>query len=186
MDMAWACTEMAGAHVFDGRRITSLTRICEKLAMNTGVSFSAALGSDSRQAAHRIFEQPMITPTGLLAGHVAQTAARCRAYPLVLVAQDTTAFDFSSHPHTTGLGPTNDATTGWGLFGHGALALTPEGEPLGLLHLDLWARDPAEHGKKHTRQRKRTEQKESRKWGDSHAAVEAALPDGPQVLLIQD
>ena len=142
MDSAWARQEMQGARVFDGRRITSLTTICEKLVMNTGVSFSAALGPASRQAAHRIFEHPMITPAGLLQGHLAETVRRCRAHPLVLVAQDTTAFDFSSHPATRGLGPTNDAPTGWGLFAHSALALTPEGQPLGLLHLDLWARDP--------------------------------------------
>lgn len=186
MHMPWARSELVGAQVGDARRITSLTTMCENLAQHTGMSFSAAVGSAGRQAAHRIFAHPMITPTHLLAGHVAATAARCREHALVLVAQDTTTWSYASHPCTTALGPTNDADTGWGLFGHSALALTPTGEPLGLLHLDVWARDPAEHGKKHARRRKITAEKESRKWGEAHAAVEAALPDGPTILLIQD
>lgn len=186
MNTSWARTEMEGARVFDRRRITSLTTLCEKLEVHAGQSFSAACGPAARQAAHRIFKHPRIRPVDLLHGHYQETARRCAALPLVLVAQDTSEFDYGSHPATTGLGPTNDSPRGWGLFGHAALALTPAGEPLGLLHLDLWARDPQSRGKKHQRQHKRTDEKESRKWGDGHAAVEAAVPEGPAVLLIQD
>ena len=104
---------------------------------------------------------------------------------MVLVAQDTTAFNDSSHPATAGLGPTGNRH-GYGLFGHAALALTPDGEPLGLLHRDLWAQEPEAVGRTQTRRQRNTQEKESQKWADGLTGVEKRLPSAPEVLLIQD
>lgn len=184
----WARVEWEGARVLDARRRTSLTTIAERLAVQAGKSFSAAVGQAARQAGHRIFSQPLITPSALLAGHVQQTVQRCRAHPVVLVAQDTTTFNYSSR-QSLALGPTNDATTGRGLFGHAAVAFTPQRLPLGVLWLDLWSRDPARHGQKYLRQQRDTQAKESRKWGEAHTAVEKAFaPETapPRLFLVQD
>jgi hypothetical protein len=194
MPHPWARAEMEGALVWDRRCVTSLTRLCERLADRPGVSFSTACGSDGRQAAHRICTHPSTTVAGLLAGHYAQTAARVAALdrasneerPLLLVAQDTTTLDYSSHPATTGLGHVGHGRHQRGLFAHAALALTPDGTPLGLLHLSLWTRDPKAVGQKGKRGWRPTDQKESQKWLDGLAAVEAALPIDQSVLLIQD
>src|SRR5437763_9785209 len=145
-DVGWARAEMAGAHVWDPRCLRSLVTICETLARRAGESFSAALGSGTRQAAHRILEEPHSSVDGLLRGHFAQTAARSRPHPLILAVQDTTEFDYTTHSATTGLGPLGSGQR-QGLLCHSVLAVTPEGLPLGLMHVSLCARHPQNQGK---------------------------------------
>jgi hypothetical protein len=185
MESGWAHQEMYGARLWDGRCRTSLARICERLAQQPEVSFSAACGTAARQAAHRIFEHPETTVAGLLAGHDVQTAQRCAAYDVVLAIQDSTEFAYTSHKQTTGLGPLGHGFTR-GLMGHTVLAVTPEQLPLGILHLALWARDPAQHGQRHARRQRPTAAKESQKWIEGLQATEAVLPPDQPVVLVAD
>jgi hypothetical protein len=186
METAWAAAEMAGAGVWDRRCRRSLTTICERLAEHPEASFSAAVGEAARQAAHRIFDHESSTPARLLAGHVAQTALRCQEHPLLLVAQDTSSYNYASHPAKQGLGPIERHPNSRGLFVHSALAMTQQGEPLGLLHLECWRRNPEEHGKNLARKQRPGTDKESQKWLTALEAIEAALPPEPRVLVIAD
>jgi transposase Tn5 family protein len=176
---------LAGAELWDGRCRGSLAAIGERLAQQPECSFSAAVGAGRRQAARRIFAHPETTVTGLLAGHTLQTAQRCGDYERVLAVQDSTEFDYTTHKKTTGLGPLGRGLTR-GLMGHSVLAVSPDGLPLGVLHLALWARDLAQFGQRHARRKRTTAQKESQKWLDGLAATEAALPPEQPVLLIAD
>ncbi|MSR64836.1 MAG: hypothetical protein EXS18_03535 [Verrucomicrobiae bacterium] len=47
--------------------------------------------------------------------------------------------------------------------------MTPEGEPLGRLDAQCWARDPKQFGKKHRRRRRPLGEKESRPRADPAA-----------------
>jgi hypothetical protein len=181
----WAMSEMKGAKVWDPRCRRSLARVCERLADQPGASFSQAAGPASRQAAHRIFEHQETTVEGLLAGHAAQTALRAQAYPLVLAVQDTTECDFSGHHATEDLGPLGSGLTR-GLLCHSVLAVSPEGLPLGVLHMALWTRDAEQSGQRQERRKKNTAEKESQKWLDGLAGMEAALPPEQPVVLIAD
>ena len=188
MTVAWAETEFAAANVWDGRCRRSLARIAHALERHHGRSFSAACGSARRQAAHRIFSSPQATYAGLLAGHRDQTQARALTDTppgeYVLVAQDTTAFNYSTHFATTGLGPFDSHPDSRGRLGHAALAMREAGTPLGGVSLQLWARDPETFGKKHTRQQRATADKESQKWLTGLQETEAAFaPDQALVLL---
>jgi hypothetical protein len=176
---------MKGAKVWDPRCRKSLATICAKLTDHPEEAFSKACGEAARQAAHRIFEHPSSTVAGLLHGHIEQTAARCGEHELVLAVQDSTEYDYTSHKAVEGLGPLGRGTTR-GLMGHAVLAVTPEGLPLGVLHLQLWARDPAKQGQKHDRRKKNTWEKESQKWIEGLAGVEAVLPAEQAVLLVAD
>jgi hypothetical protein len=104
---------------------------------------------------------------------------------LLLVAQDTTSFNYETHYATTGLGLIGDGRS-QGLLAHSALAMIASGLPLGVLHLELWTRDPHTKGQRRSRASRPTEEKESRKWLTGLAAVEAALPENQPVLVIQD
>lgn len=181
----WARDEMKGAAVWDPRCRRSLATLCERLADRPGAAFSQAAGAASRQAAHRIFEHPATTVAGLLAGHAAQTALRAQAYPLVLAVQDTTDCDYSGHKAAADLGPLGNGLTR-GLLCHSVLAVSPEGLPLGILHMALWTREAAESGQRHGRRQKNTADKESQKWLDGLAGMEAALPGEQPVVLIAD
>jgi hypothetical protein len=161
------------------------------LAERHGLSFSAACGHALRQAAHRIFAHPSVSVPDLLQGHYEQTQQRSTTWlppgGLLLVAQDTTDFNYNGHQATTGLGPIGGRAPGRGLLVPTALALTPEGLPLGLLFAQFWVRDPATHGKKgRSRLTRATQEKESRKWLDGLAGIEAALPPEQPVLVVAD
>lgn len=153
---------------------------CLPLPEAEGATPAVAAGGETGQR---------LGPAQLLAGHFYQTAQRSQEYPLVLVAQDTTELHF---PHTTipceagGLGPTGTERNKRGLFAHSALALSPDGLPLGLLHLALWSRDPAAHGQGAQRRSREVAEKESQRWLDGVAAVEATLPVEQPVVVIQD
>src|SRR6266852_6332226 len=185
MESKWAQAEMRGARVWAPRCRQSLATMVERLTQHPAASFSQACGPAARQAAHRIFAHPSSTPAGLLQGHFAQTARRCEEHPLVLAVQDSTEFDFTSHKATTDLGPLGPGFTR-GLMGHSVLAVTPEGLPLGLLHLAVWARDPQQQGQKHARKQRPTREKESQKWLDGLAGTEAVLPPEQPVLVVAD
>jgi hypothetical protein len=93
----------------------------------------------------------------------------------VLCAQDTTTLNYSTHPQTRGLGPiSNNRDKTLGLLLHSTLALTPNGQPLGLLHVQTWARSGRHFGRS-SNQRNRTPraQKESQKWMSSLSACQA-------------
>src|SRR4028119_1908787 len=166
----------AGAGGAGARQVTSITRICAALEERPELSFSAACGPALRQAAHRIFEHPGTTVSGLLAGHFGATAARCRDLPFVLIAQDTVAFSYTQD-QIVGLASLNQSRQTRGLLGHGALALTPTGTPLGLLHLELWGSDelapPVASGT-----RRAPEHRESYKWYEGLHSVARWLPEG--------
>ncbi len=184
MHEEWAAEEMSGAKLHDRRRVRSVIRICTALAAKPDLSFSAACGPAIRQAAHRIFEHEGTSVAALLEGHFVATARRCEGLPFVLIAQDTCTFVYDQQ-QILGLGKVNGSQRSGGILGHAALAMTPEGTPLGLWHAALWgAQDdlsPAEEPKRGS-----LGEKESGKWHHGLAAVAQRLPAETQGLLIQD
>jgi hypothetical protein len=186
MEESWARTEMAGVEVWDQRCRRSLERICEQVLARPEESFSAACGPGLRQAGSRIFGAEQMSGEKLLAGHVAQTAQRCGEQAEVVVAQDTTDVKYPTHKGTRGLGPINTNPHSRGLWLHTALALTPDGVPLGLLSQESWVRDPATFGTAAQRRTRPVAEKESQKWLTGMHRVAEALPADPHAVLVQD
>src|SRR6185437_6067580 len=182
---SWAHAEMSDARTWDGRCRLSLISICSALFERLGLSFSSALGPALRQSAHRIMSNSKTTSDGLLVGHRKQTAERGLGSSLILIAQDTTEFDYSSHGSTVGLGHLRSQNSR-GLVAHAGLAMLPDSTPLGVVGLLIWARDPNELGKSKTRNHRNTKDKESQKWIDClNSAQDVFSPDQP-LLFIQD
>jgi hypothetical protein len=185
MDNDWAYNEIFGAKLWDPRCYRTLTRACHLLAQNAGLSFSRALGS-LRKRVSRILHHDQTTPQDLLRGHIQATARRCQDQPRVLVASDTTFFNFTSHSAVEGLGPIGDSPTAKGFLLHSALAMAQDGTPLGLLSQHSWARDPTQAGQAKRRRQRAAPDKESAKWLKTQQALDKALPKSVPVLLIQD
>jgi len=183
-EASWAAREFGGATLKDARRVRSLQRIAAALAEYPHRSLTAACGSARRQAAHRLFEHPKTTIDALLAGHYARTAERCRDLPLVLVAQDTCFFVYRQ-AQIVGLAQVNQSQKSRALVAHGALALTPDGTPLGIVALDCWGEDltapPRRPGT-----RLPVEERESQKWREAFEAVARRLPQAGRVLVVAD
>jgi hypothetical protein len=184
----WAYEEMAGSSVRDARRRKSAAVVLSNIVNRPGVSFSVAAGHAKRQAMHRLFEDEDVTVASLLSGHNAQTVARITSESgggLILVVQDSVEFDYSNLRATTGLGYVND-TKARGIFGHSALALTREGLPLGIMHLEFLARKDEDYGSRDHRKEKEIIDKESYRWVRTLLLAEAQLPVGQHALFIQD
>jgi hypothetical protein len=181
---AWAAQEFGGAQLADARQVRSLQAIAAALAETPHRSLTAACGPARRQAAHRLFEHPKTAIDGLLAGHYARTAARCQDLPLVLVAQDTCFFVYQQD-QIVGLARVNQSQKSRALVAHAALALTPDGTPLGLVALDCWGEDPALPPRR-PGQRLPPEERESQKWSTAFHRVAARLPEAPRVLVLAD
>jgi hypothetical protein len=182
----WARQELAGADLPDRRYLETATSIAERLSAGGGLSYSQAIGHDGRQAGRRLFGDPDLSVEGLLQGHCEQTAARCCREKLVLAVQDTTTFDYTSHPSKKDLGPVDTTGRTRGLMGHSVLMLSTEGQPLGVLGVKLWARGPNKKRPNHAGRTKPTSDKESHKWLWGLAQVQRHAPSSVRVLVIQD
>ena len=167
----------------DARQFRSMAQMLSCLAAQPESSFSRALGPAGRQSAGRLLSDERVSPQVILEGHQRQTRARCSQEPYVVVAQDTTEIDYSKHQESkSDLGPIGKGYS-WGVLGHGCLALSPSGLPLGVVGLDLWTRDPAQMGSRSRKRDLSTEQKESRKWLTGLRSIEEALPEQPIVVV---
>ena len=182
---SWATAEFSGSDLPDVRFHRSLARNAEALASSSGASFSVACGDDGRQAARRLFRHENTTSKGLLKGHLDQTVKRCKDTPLVIAVQDTMVFEQNGHLATEGLGPITVGSNSRGLMVHSVLAMNPDGLPLGVLHLDIWARKPKVTPKRSNYEVPVTE-KESNKWLVALRATAKALPKDQEVLIVSD
>ena len=156
-DRTWVDQEFGGVDLGDTRRDARLVELARDLAKRPQVSLPQALqDSGALKAAYRFFDNKDVSARDMLAPHLVSSVQRMRGQPLVLAVQDTTFIDYAGHRATEGLGPTSDKG-GWGMLCHATLAFTPEGLPLGVLGLRIWARDPKKTGIKVTRRKRAIE-----------------------------
>ena len=184
---AWAEQEFGQVDWPDGRLRTRLLRLAQAVGDHPTAPLPQALQGDAGQtkAAYRFFHHPHVDLPTLLQPHYATTLGRIAAEPRVLVVQDTTSLNYAAHPATTGLGPINTRADGaQGLKLHDTLAFTPQGVPLGLVDIQVWARDPATLGQAQRRQERPLEEKESRRWLTSYRRTAALQPHCPDTQLI--
>jgi hypothetical protein len=167
----WIEAELGGADLGDRRLTARLLQMTGMFYEKPTANIPLACGSaKASKAAYRFLDNAAVRWESILQAHYAATEERLRNEELVLVAQDTTTLNYSSHPNTEGLGPIgNDREAVRGLMMHDTMAFTPQGTPLGLLDVQCWARDGV--GRRHQRHQKPIEEKESRKWVESYRAV---------------
>jgi hypothetical protein len=183
-DTNWAVHEFADADLGDERRTTRLVELASALGQHPTAALPEACGTGSMlKAAYRFFNNDGIAPQDILHSHVEATYTRLGAVPVVLAVQDTTEVNWTRHPATQGLGPLGH-TACHGLLVHTTLAITPERVPLGLLAQQVWARDPADVGKRARRKQLPISQKESQKWLHSLDAVYTAHDCCPTTRLV--
>ena len=169
----WIEAELGGANMGDARLTARLLEMTGMFYAKPTANIPQACASAmAAKAAYRFLDNEKVQWQAILDPHYAATEARVREQALVLVAQDTTSLNYSTHPHTQGLGPIGTQSEKVrGLMVHDTMAFTAQGIPLGLLNLQCWAREGI--GSRDERHSKPIEDKESFKWLDSYAAVSA-------------
>lgn len=177
--------ELGGAKLGDKRRVDRLVQLADDLARHPGESIPAALsGWADVKAAYRFFDNGEVEAAAIFEEHRQSTLARLRGHERVLVVHDTTVFNFTSHPKTRGLGPIGGRPL-LGLFLHSALAVSLDGQPLGLVGRRVWARDEREHKVRHAKRKELpVEEKESQRW--LALMREAAQGASPRMIHVAD
>jgi hypothetical protein len=139
----WIEAELGGAHMGDARLTARLLEMTGMFYAKPTANIPQACGSAmAAKATYRFLDNEKIRWQAILEPHYAATEARVREQSLVLVAQDTTSLNYSTHPHTQGLGPIGTQSEKVrGLMVHDTMAFTAQGVPLGLLNLQCWARE---------------------------------------------
>lgn len=169
----WVEEEFGAAQLGDRRRVERLMQLGEAFFAKPTANIPQACGTKAAvKAAYRFFDNEHVSMEAILAPHFEATVERTRSHPVVLVVQDTTSLNYTSHPQTAGIGPigtTEDKSIG--LLLHDTMAFTPEGTPLGLMNVQCWARDPDCRGSRHERHEKPIEEKESFRWIESYRAT---------------
>lgn len=183
---SWAADELRHADLGDARLNKRLIKIVENIVANPEASVPQASGTWAEtKATYRFWDLKQVTPEAIRRAHTASTAERVKACSTVLVVQDTTNLDFTSHPATKGLGYLDDVHLR-GLKVHSALAVSGLGVPLGLVHQQVWIRDPEDLGKRPHRRKRELEEKESHRWLTALQATQEALPDGARIITVAD
>jgi len=180
----WAEAEFGRIQVADGRLRERLLILARDFYAQPLAPIPQACGGSraKTKAAYRFLSNPNVDLDTLLEPHIAATAKRMQAHPLVLSVQDTTSLNYQAHPATAGLGPINTHRDGTqGLKLHDTLAYTPDGVPLGIIDAECWARDAlSTDTQSDTRRRRCVEETEALRWITSYlqsARLQAVLPE---------
>ena len=170
----WVEREFGNIQLYDSRIKKRLFRLTRDFFASPGSLIPEAChGSEAEiKAAYRLFDNSKISMETILQSHYETTLERIKSERVVLAVQDTSFLNYTSHVTTEGLGPINHAKdNNIGLVLHDTMAFTPEGTPLGLLDVQLWARDEKEAGKSKLRKKLPIEEKESMKWIKSYRSL---------------
>lgn len=188
---AWIDDELATLDLNDLRLDRRARLILQRFANKPSLSIPAACdGREAeREAAYRFFSNDKIDDFEILRAHRDATVQRMAACAVVLLAQDTTEFDFTRpNEVVNGAGPLTYETQ-IGFHTHAQVAFTPERLCLGTIDANTWGRDAEEFG---TRQQKHAkvpiQDKESYRWvlAYERACEVAAQVPNTQVVSVGD
>jgi hypothetical protein len=117
--------------------------------------------------------------------HREKTVERVKEYKTVLAVQDTTVLNYTRHQATSGLGPI-DGNGSSGMHVHSVLAVSSDGVPLGLVHQQVWSRDPEKKREKEEHKKLPIEEKESYRWLQSLEATSKAMDAETHIITVAD
>jgi hypothetical protein len=182
----WVHQEFGGAKLGDRRLQQRLLDLATAFYAKPAANIPQACGGMARtKAAYRFFDHRRTTMKTLLEAHRNATIDRMRREPIVLVVQDSSSLNYTTHRDMQGIGPIGTKANGpQGLMLHNTLAFRPDGLPLGILDVACWQRDPASFGKKHLRNKTPFEDKESYKWPRALTASRHAADRCPNTRIV--
>ncbi|NTW37158.1 MAG: DUF4338 domain-containing protein, partial [Syntrophobacteraceae bacterium] len=145
----WAEEEFGTVDLGDERLKQRLLGLARSFYAAPQANIPEACGSAAAtKAAYRFFDHDATDLQTLLAPHYEATLTRVVEQDVVLAVQDTTSLNYSAHPATTGLGPLNTKEDkSIGLHVHDTMAFDTLGTPLGLVDIQMWARDQGRYDK---------------------------------------
>ena len=182
----WAQEELEGADFGDKRLRNRFIHIMSDIAAQPEASVPQACGTEAAtKATYRFLDNENVTPEAIRASHRDKTVERVKEYKVVLAVQDTTSLNYTTHKATSGLGPI-DGNGSHGMHVHSVLAVSSDGVPLGLVHQQVWSRDPEKKRSKEERKKLPIEEKESYRWLQSVDATSKAMDIETRIITVAD
>lgn len=159
------------------RLVAMATAACERPSGKVAAVFT---GDRQREGAYDFLENPDVPTEEIVAGLATATVRRCAGLPFVFVPVDGTSITVVDRAAERDFGRIgSDKHGARGLKVIDALAVDPQGTPIGLLALSWWARSEERSPElgSHARQARPLEQKETRFWVQTVQAAAAALDE---------
>jgi hypothetical protein len=182
----WAEAELKQADLGDARRNKRLVRLVEDLAAQPATSVPQACGSwAATTAAYDFWSSPYIEPDEIGKAHVKSTVARIKKNDTVLMIQDTTNLDLTSHRATRGIGYLDNRKS-MGLKVHSTLAASTKGVPQGIISQQVWARKLEDWGIAKKRRQRQTQEKESQRWLEGLEQAQQLVPKEITIVTVAD
>ncbi|HUI90008.1 MAG TPA: IS4 family transposase [Anaerolineales bacterium] len=182
----WAVAELETVKFGDRRLKYRLMRIVERMVERPALSIPAACKNWAEtKATYRFLSSDKVEAEAIRAAHREKTMERLQGETGILVAQDTTELNYSSHKKKEGLGGLRHPGER-GLYVHSGLAIRLDGVPLGLLYQEVWARSIRSERSKEERHATSTKEKESQRWINTLAACREHIPENIQTILVAD
>jgi Transposase DNA-binding/Transposase DDE domain len=178
-------TEFGDADLGDDRLNRRLGLLADQVAERPAESFPKALDDAALEAAYRFFGNDQVTPEAILAPHFRQSVRRAAELPRIIVAHDTTQFEFGGQTKREGLGHLIRPAA-QGFFGHFSIAVTADGRrrPLGVLALETVFRLKKAIG--HRNWTREQSLGESARWLRGVEAVEEQLGSRVEAVHVMD
>ena len=184
--MSWAEDELKHTDLGDQRRTQRLVKIVEDLVAQPNASVpQASRDNAAMQGMYDLWSNRRIPPGDILSGHTGRTVERCQEHSTVLMIQDTTELDFSTHKSTRGLGPISNPAA-QGLKVHSTLCCSDAGVPLGILNQTTWARETNRRDAGYRQRKALIEEKESYRWLEHQEVSQQLIPEDTEVILMTD
>jgi hypothetical protein len=164
----WAREEFGSTQLGDVRRTRRLVDMAARAARRPSGKVAVVFDEKSdREGAYDFLESPHVDAGAVAGSMFAATAARTEGQTVVFVALDTSMVTLTDTGETKGFGPIGSPPrAARGLMVMNALAVDPDGVPLGLIDQRFWVRPPASRGTV----AERTERNEQRPFEDKQGA----------------
>ena len=186
MILDWVNEELNNIDLGDERLNRRILKLVSAMGNNPEASIPLACGTHaSTKAAYRFFDNPHVEASGISETHIQKTIERVKNYDMLLIAQDTTNIEFTSHKGISDIGYLDNIRM-LGLKMHSGLAISLDGVPKGLLYQKIWRRDMDEIGKNKDRKKKKTKDKESLRWLDVVEDVRDKFSESIDIVHIAD
>lgn len=175
--------ELKGIDLRDERLNNRSQQIIEALAANPEASVNSACdGWSDTLAAYRFFNNRAVDPDRILQPHMEATKRRMNEHPVVLVVQDTTELDYTSHPPDDARCLNTEDR--FGLYDHTHLAVTPDGLSLGVVGAEYFDRTEESLGEAQERRDLPIEEKESLRWLSGYRLASQLADDCPATQIV--
>ena len=169
----WIREEFSKIDLGDVRRNQRLADVANKMIKCPEYSICRSMPDwASAKGAYRLLNSDQFSCEKILEPHISRTIKRCSEFKTALIIQDTSTLSYDRRNKTEGLGSigvkhvTGNQTRG--LMMRTCFALSPLGEPLGILNQEIWARKNQRKNvtvaQKYQTQKTPIKGKESYKW----------------------